>query len=540
MVLMDGKTYLGSAELIGKAFPSLPGAAGEGKGEGEGLPGAAGEGEGEGEGEGLPGAAGEGEGEGLPGAAGEGEGEGEGLSGAEGEDEVLPGGEGLPRDDGEGARSVEGLPGAAGEGEGEGEGEGLPGAVGEGLPGGESLPRDVGECLPRDDSEGARRRRGDNSEVLYFIILHYILSFTDKYRKPERRCTFCKIGQMQLSRHISQQHQDIPEVSEAMKFPQNSKERNTIFENFRKRGIYEFNKKHQSANLLMLGSFGDEEDAKEFIGRNEYVTLRDAVCCRITLFNARRGGEPSRLKVTNLDDAVAKRWIDDSRMEQLETREKKLFSEIMVACQAGKGNHLVPVLGPLAQNDLSHRHKDKRKEVGILDENCYVFPNTQQSAYHVLGWHAIRSMCGAAGVKHPELLIASKQRHRISTIYASLEVPTTEREYFYKHMGHSKGVNEGVYQYPLPIQEVIKVGKHLHIDQGDAPLATESMIQSQPDMGAIADQQEEDAHDVNTTQPNTTQALSKIKIKAIYIALYVHTTQACPECTQIAGMQFAL
>ncbi|XP_048247628.1 uncharacterized protein LOC124124735 isoform X1 [Haliotis rufescens] len=567
----------------------------------------------------------------------------------------------------------------------------------------------------------------------------------DKYRKPERRCPFCKIGQTQLSRHISKQHQDIPEVSEAMKFPKNSKERNAMFENFRKRGIYEFNKNQsgedtpefeaerkgqkdlvccslckgfysrrlyhrhkdlcmkdstfvpssvpvemlhlkesttkeqdvfskevllhfhpdevgktcqteptivaigrilfqknlrkiektmetrksvmndmrllsrlliafrgkshhgmtgedmfrrrnftileqaveevtttegrlkyglknslfyllrQSANLLMLRSFGEEEDAKaseiekfihlldlnqnilfgdaaysinrsrqerlrmpeqqareeevttlrvhtlntierlmseyEFIGRNEYVTLRDAVCCRITLFNARRGGEPSRLKTTNLDDAVTKRWIDDSRVEQLETWEKKLFGEMLVAYQAGKGNHLVPVLIPRdcvgALSILTD--KDKRKEVGILEENPYVFPNTQQSPYHVLGWDAIRSMCDAAGVKHPELLTASKQRHRISTIYASLEVPTSDREYFYKHMGHSKGVNEGVYQYPLPIQEVTKVGKHLlQIDQGDAPLATESGIQSQPDMVAIAEQQEEDAHDVNT------------------------------------------
>ncbi|XP_067668551.1 uncharacterized protein [Haliotis asinina] len=551
------------------------------------------------------------------------------------------------------------------------------------------------------------------------------------YRKPERRCPFCNISQTRLSRHIALQHKDIAEVAEALKFEKNSKERNMLFDNFRKRGIFEFNKtqaledepafvserrgqkdlvcctsckgfysrqlyyRHkatcmkdsailpssvstdalqleeratanqdifikevllhfhsddvgktcrteptivaigrrlfqknlrkiektmetrksvmndmrllsrlliafqekshkqmtaedmfrrrnfaileqaieevttnegrlkyglknslfyllrQSANILMLQAFGEEEDGRasdiekfihlldlnqnvlfgdaaysinksrqerlrmpeqhakeeevtklrnhtlsvikrlmseyEIIGRNEYVTLRDSVCCRITLFNARRGGEPSRLKISNLEDAFANRWIDDSRIEQLEPWEKELFSEMLVAYQTGKGNHLVPVLIPRdcvsALSILTD--KDKRKEVGILEGNPYVFPNTQQSTFHVLGWDAIRSMCDAAGVKHPELLTASKQRRRISTIYASLEVPTSEREYFYKHMGHSKGVNEGVYQYPLPIQEVTKVGKHLlHIDQGDAPSMSQPTTRN-IDMAAV-------------------------------------------------------
>ena len=40
-------------------------------------------------------------------------------------------------------------------------------------------------------------------------------------------------------------------------------------------------------------------------------------------------------------------------------------------------------------------------------------------------------------------------------------MPEAEREHFYKHMGHSKSVNLGTYQYPLPLLEMTKVGRHL-------------------------------------------------------------------------------
>ena len=71
-------------------------------------------------------------------------------------------------------------------------------------------------------------------------------------------------------------------------------------------------------------------------------------------------------------------------------------------------------------------------------------------------------------MEKPELLTASKQRHRISTIYAALEMPEAEREHFYKHMGHSKSMNLGTYQYPLPLLEMTKVGRHLKaIDEGN-------------------------------------------------------------------------
>ncbi|WAR20331.1 hypothetical protein MAR_002169 [Mya arenaria] len=206
-----------------------------------------------------------------------------------------------------------------------------------------------------------------------------------------------------------------------------------------------------------------------FIGVHEYILLRDALCSRLTLYNARRGGEPSRLKISNFIEAKNKRWIDSNKVDSLPEWEKKLFQNHLITYQPGKGTHLVPVLIP--QDCVDGLDilicSDTRQRAKIWKENSYLFPNTGFSADHTSGWNATHKLAKEAGVKRLDLVNATKQRHRISTLYCALEIPEKERQYFYKHMGHTKEVNWGTYQYPLPIMEITKVGKHLQdIDKG--------------------------------------------------------------------------
>jgi len=59
---------------------------------------------------------------------------------------------------------------------------------------------------------------------------------------------------------------------------------------------------------------------------------------------------------------------------------------------------------------------------GIHSRNQYMFPHTQMSATHVNGWQAVQRVCIDAMVEHPERLTATKMRHRISTLYAAMDV----------------------------------------------------------------------------------------------------------------------
>ncbi|KAK3800728.1 hypothetical protein RRG08_003133 [Elysia crispata] len=79
---------------------------------------------------------------------------------------------------------------------------------------------------------------------------------------------------------------------------------------------------------------------------------------------------------------------------------------------------------------------------------------------HAVGWQCFKAIVKMVDVKleKPELLAADKFRQRISTLYAVLELPSYEREIFYRHIGHSGEINKNVYQCPFSIGEIVKVG----------------------------------------------------------------------------------
>jgi len=81
----------------------------------------------------------------------------------------------------------------------------------------------------------------------------------------------------------------------------------------------------------------------------EFIELRDLADCRLTLFNARRGGEPARLTLSNWIDARNGVWLSHDRLIEMADVDKQLFSDMKVMYQSGKGNHLVPVLVPADQ-----------------------------------------------------------------------------------------------------------------------------------------------------------------------------------------------
>ena len=81
---------------------------------------------------------------------------------------------------------------------------------------------------------------------------------------------------------------------------------------------------------------------------NLFVKLRNLILTRVTLFNARRSGEPARLTLREWNDASRDAWIDPQLTEQIEdTQELLLLKDMKLAYQAGKGSRkLVPVLFP--------------------------------------------------------------------------------------------------------------------------------------------------------------------------------------------------
>ncbi|XP_071958628.1 uncharacterized protein [Antedon mediterranea] len=196
---------------------------------------------------------------------------------------------------------------------------------------------------------------------------------------------------------------------------------------------------------------------------HNFRKLRDLTVSRLTLYNARRGGEPCRLVIEEWQEAKNNTWVDKYHADGIsDPLEKSLINKLKITFQTGKGNnHLVPVLFPQdcvdAMDVLSK--PEARSSAGVAEDNKYVFACVQRSQNHVTGWHAINSICVEAEISCLEKLTATKNRHRISTLYASMELPEAERSLFYKHMGHSSTINQNVYQAPPALMEIIKIGR---------------------------------------------------------------------------------
>ena len=124
---------------------------------------------------------------------------------------------------------------------------------------------------------------------------------------------------------------------------------------------------------------------------------------------------------------------------------------------------MVPVLIPKDTQKALGLLADKRirKDVCVSSKNKYLFPSTQGSECHASGWHIIHNLCKKLELSSSGNITATRQRHRVSTLFASLDLPQSERNAFFAHMGHSEDINVNVYQAPPAITEIIKVGKHL-------------------------------------------------------------------------------
>ena len=80
-------------------------------------------------------------------------------------------------------------------------------------------------------------------------------------------------------------------------------------------------------------------DVFNFMTLTDYISLRNLICARLTLFNARRGGEPPRLFLSELEEANESAWISSAQLEALDDIDRKLVENTKITYQSGKGNY---------------------------------------------------------------------------------------------------------------------------------------------------------------------------------------------------------
>ncbi|XP_065681675.1 uncharacterized protein LOC124811063 isoform X2 [Hydra vulgaris] len=192
-----------------------------------------------------------------------------------------------------------------------------------------------------------------------------------------------------------------------------------------------------------------------------FVTIRSATATCLTIFNARRGGEPVRLHLFQWNEALNGEWMDKQDLP-----EEFDIEQMFITYQTGKGSdHTVPVLFPpeciKAMRYLTN--KEVRKNAGIPDENQYIFASTQKSMSHASSWHCINEVLIRLDKKGA--INATQNRHRIATILAKLELSEKEKTLIYNHFGHSERINQNVYQAAPGSLQIKTTGKRLRAIQ---------------------------------------------------------------------------
>lgn len=193
-----------------------------------------------------------------------------------------------------------------------------------------------------------------------------------------------------------------------------------------------------------------------------YTWLRSLVVARLTLYNARRGEEGSRLLVGEWVDAMNETWVPKENIEQVQDdAEKFLVGQFKLAYMAGKGRNYVPILIPVDLIEAIKLLNLNRKAFGIVKSNIFLFA-TKSSKSHCSGWHAVAAVCDATGVS----VNATKNRHLASTVYAGLEMTEAHRRIFFDHLGHHENINKENYQCPPGLDEIRVMGKFLNALEG--------------------------------------------------------------------------
>ena len=185
-----------------------------------------------------------------------------------------------------------------------------------------------------------------------------------------------------------------------------------------------------------------------------FINVRSATATYLIIFNARRGGEPVRLKIHQWKQALDGYWADKDEAGD--------EPEMLVTFQTGKGvNNFVSVMFPpetfSAMKYLCN--ENIRKEAGIPSNNTFIFANTQNSGSHTNGWHCINEILKRLSLQGA--INATRNRHRVASLLASLQLSEKEKSLIFKHFGHSAAVNENVYQSANGTSQIKTTGQKL-------------------------------------------------------------------------------
>ena len=202
----------------------------------------------------------------------------------------------------------------------------------------------------------------------------------------------------------------------------------------------------------------------------ELKDLSKYTLARIMSFNARRGGEVSKLKLIHWEGVEDKRWKRKTDIEALDDVEKKLAERLEVCYIEGKKKKgsksaLVPILFTDETVKAIRVLIQHRDFLGVESSNEYVFASGE---LFLRGWDTLQAITKRiANLEKPQLITPTRTRKFLATLLQLMDMNDAELTWLTNHFGHCKNTHFQWYRKEDATIELTKVAKVLvAVDNG--------------------------------------------------------------------------
>ncbi|XP_048855405.1 uncharacterized protein LOC125739885 [Brienomyrus brachyistius] len=198
---------------------------------------------------------------------------------------------------------------------------------------------------------------------------------------------------------------------------------------------------------------------KEAATPQSYAELAKVTLSQIIVFNRRRSGEVSKMRIQSFHERDQTDLHEDIAMGLSETEQKlcNYFSRIEFVGK--RGRKVAVLLTPIMVDALSLL-VSKRPECGVCDTNVFLFARPKSLSYY-RGQDCLRIHASRCGAKNPEHLRSTQLRKHVATLSQVLNLKNNELDQLADFLGHDLRVHRDFYRLPVPTTQLAKISKLL-------------------------------------------------------------------------------
>ncbi|KAK0151334.1 Histone-lysine N-methyltransferase set-1 [Merluccius polli] len=198
---------------------------------------------------------------------------------------------------------------------------------------------------------------------------------------------------------------------------------------------------------------------KEVATSQNYAQLAKVTLAQIIMFNRRRAGEVSKMRLKSFLERDNTKLHEDVAMGLSKTEQRLCNYFCRVEIMGKRGRKVAVLLTPSMVDALSLL-ANTRTESGVCATNVFLFARPKAMS-HYRGQDCLRVHASQCGAKHPEHLRSTQLRKHVATLSQVLNLKNNELDQVADFLGHDIRVHRDFYRLPVPTTQLAKISKLL-------------------------------------------------------------------------------